>query len=105
MGNLRQRRFNRRQLAGLQQFVRHSGVLQHGDVLGRAVKLLLGAEQLQRAALTAFVLDAGFLTQSFNAVAAVFRQTHHTAFIGHIVGGIAVFQHLPHPSQLETAAV
>jgi hypothetical protein len=56
--HLVQRRFGAAQLVRAQQFEGHAGFLEHGDVLGGAVQLFLGAEQLQRALLAAFVGDA-----------------------------------------------
>ena len=105
MRNFRQRRFNLTKLAGFQQLVRYAGIFQHGDIAGGILVLLLGAEQLQRPALAAFVLNPRRRAQRFQTVAAVFRQAHHAPFVLHVVAGVAVAQHLPHPLQLELRAV
>ena len=101
----RQRRLNARQLVSVQQFVRHARLAQHLDIFTGAVELLLSAEQLQRAALPSFIGDAGLFAQRLQAVAAVFGDAHHAAFILLIVLHVAVAQHVPHPFQLKAAAV
>ncbi len=101
----RERRFGVLQLGRRQQFERHVRFAQHRDVLRRAVELLLRAEQLQRAARAAFVLDAGVGAQRLQAVAAVFGKAHHTALVDRIALGRAVAQHLPHPLELEARAI
>ncbi|MNN05803.1 hypothetical protein D3C81_1185740 [compost metagenome] len=100
-----QRRFARGEFFARKQLVGHAGFFQHGDVLGRALQLLVGAEHLQRALLAAFICDAGFRAQCADAVAAVFGQPHHALLVHGIALGAAVQQHLPHPLQLEQRAV
>ncbi|CAB3775275.1 hypothetical protein LMG29542_08657 [Paraburkholderia humisilvae] len=99
------RRFGARELGGHQQFIGDVRFLQHRDVFGGAIQLLLRAEHLQRAAGAAFVLNARFGAQRLQAVAAVFGQTHHARLVHRIAPGRAVAQHLPHPLQLEWRAV
>ncbi len=100
-----QRRFARGEFLARKQLVGHPGFFQHGDVLGRALQLLFGAEHLQRALLAAFVSDAGFRAQRADAVAAVLGQPHHAFLVDGVAPGAAVQQHLPHPLQLEQGAV
>ncbi len=93
------------ELGGRQQFERHVRLFQHGDVLRRAIELLLRAENLQRAAGTVFVIDASVRAQRLQAVAAVFGEAHHAALVDGIARRRAVLQHLPHPLQLKRGAV
>ncbi|OJB36240.1 hypothetical protein BGV56_15570 [Burkholderia ubonensis] len=67
--------------------------------------MLLRAEQLQRAARAAFVLDARVGAQRLDAIAAVFGEADHAALVHRVALGRAVAQHLPHPLQLEAGAV
>ena len=105
MRDFRQGRFHLRQLARFQQLIRDARILEYSDITGGVFVLLGGAEQLQGASLTAFILDTGGGTQRFQAVAAVLRQTYHPPFVFHVVRSVAVAQHLPHPLQLELGAV
>ena len=52
-----------RAAGAIEQFERHAGLFQHGDVLSGAVELSLGAEQLHRTEAAAFVGNAGFGAQ------------------------------------------
>ena len=105
MRDLGKRWLHLRQLAGFQQLIRYARIFKHGDIAGRVFVLLRGTEQLKRTALTPFIFNARRGTQRFQAVAAVFRQPHHAPFVFHIVAGVAVAQHLPHPLKLELRAV
>ncbi|MNL60307.1 hypothetical protein D3C87_1841060 [compost metagenome] len=53
-----QRRFHLCQLARLEELIRYAGIFQHGNIARGVFVLLRGAEQLQRAALTPFVLNS-----------------------------------------------
>jgi hypothetical protein len=64
--------------------------LQHFDVARRGVHLLLGAEQLQRAQLAAFVLDAGGLAQLVQQSPAVFGHAHHARLVDRVAMRAAV---------------
>ncbi len=95
-----QRRFGPRNAGAIEQFIGHAGRLQHGDVLGGVIQLGLGAEQLGRAALPAFVIDTGFCTQFVEAIATVFGQPNHAFLVHRIARRRAIAQHLRHPQVL-----
>ena len=97
--------FDFRQTVCFQQLIWHASVFEHGDVAGSVLILLSGTEKLQGSALAPLVLDTGRGAQRFQAITAVFRQSHHASFIFHVVAGVAVAQHLPHPFQLELGSV
>ncbi len=84
----------------IEQFVRHAGALQHGDVLGRCIQLGLSAEQLRGTELAPFVGDTGFGAQLVEAVATVLGQSHHALLVHRITRRSAVAQHLRHPQVL-----
>ena len=79
-------------------------MLQYGDVLGGAVQLRLGAEQLGGAQGAALVADAGFGAQLVQAIAAVLGQAHHALLVHRVTAGGAVAQHLRHPQVLADIA-
>ncbi len=100
-----QRRFARGEFFARKQLVGHAGFFEHGDILGRAVELVLRAEHLQRALLAAFIGNAGVGAQLADAIAAVFGQADHAFLVDGVAFGAAVLQHLPHPLQLEQRAI
>ncbi|MNZ90463.1 hypothetical protein D3C78_1094260 [compost metagenome] len=95
-----QRWLNASDAFAVEQFERHAGLFQHGDVFRGAVQLSLGAEQLGGAEAAAFVGDAGFGTQFIEAVTAVLGQTDHALLVHRVTAGGAVAQHLCHPQVL-----
>ena len=101
----RERRFDRRQLAAVEQLVGHAALFEHGDVALHAVELRLRAKELQRALGAVLVADAGVGAQRAQAVAAVFGHAHHAFLVDRVALGRAVLQHRRHPAQLEQRSV
>ena len=84
--------------AAAQQFKGHAVLLKDFNVLGRAVQLFLGAEQLQRALHALVVGDAGVSAQGDQAIAAVLGQPHHSRLVDAVARLGAVAQHLGAPT-------
>ncbi len=93
-----QRRLGADAAVAVQQLVGHAGAFQDRDVLRRAVELLLGAEQLQRAEAALVVSDAGVGAQRAQAVAAVFGQPDHAVLVDLVARRGAVAQHRQAPA-------
>ena len=85
---------------GVQHFERHTIGLQNLDVLFRRLNLLCGAKQLQRALRPLVIRNASVTTQLNQAIARIFRQTHHAGFVHPIGRTRAVHQHPRHPFDL-----
>ncbi|MNS45714.1 hypothetical protein D3C72_781910 [compost metagenome] len=100
VSDTRQGRLYAGNAGAVEDFKRHAGFFQHGDVFAGVIQLCLGAEQLSRTEAAAFVGDAGFGAQFIEAVAAVLGQTHHALLVHRVTAGGAVAQHLRHPQVL-----
>ncbi len=84
----------------VEDLVGHAVLLEHGDVLAGGIQLRLGAEQLHRTQLPAFVVQSGLFAQPVQAVAAVARQAHHACLVDRVAAGRAVAQHVQQPGVL-----
>ncbi|MNJ27129.1 Leucine-responsive regulatory protein [compost metagenome] len=100
IGDIGQGRFDAGNAFAVEDFIRHTGLLKNGNVLGGAVQLRLGTEQLGRPQGAAFVGDPSFGTQLVEAVTAVLGQADHALLVHGIAVGGAVAQHLRHPQVL-----
>lgn len=80
MGGAYQRRLGVDQFLGFQQRIGYALSAQYRNISLSVGESPIGAEKLQRPKLPAFIMDTGFGVQSFQTIAAVFRQPHHAAY-------------------------